>query len=557
MKNERSILPKSQIEPVIDVYKNGDIHLAIDQIKKLNEKYPNEPLLFNLIGACYKALNQLEGAAKMFIIAVNLNPNYSEAHFNLACIYQDLGKKKAAVESYNKAIKITPNYPEAHNNLGNVLRGLENYQAAIESFEWAIAYKHDFAEAHNNLGSALNDFGRTEEAVQSFERALIFKPDYSKAIFNLALTYKDLGNKKLWIQMIEKTLELEPFLSEAHLELSRAKKYKKDDPHIKLIQELITSKELTLSDRINFNFILAKIYDDIGDQDKQFKYLNQANRLRKEESGYSFERDINFFANIKQAFELPPKILDKSNLHSKNISPIFVLGMPRTGTSLVHQILSSHDMVHGAGELNKIFKLVVPYLKEINNKTATEISEESILSIRNQYLDYLSSLGVSEKIIVDKMPLNFRFIGFIVAAFPEAKIVHMNRDPIATCWSIYKNFFPGNAYSYDQEDTASYYLLYKDLMGFWGNLYPHKIFEFCYEDLTANQEVETRKLLDYCELSWDEKCINFHKNSTVMRTTSSIQVKQKMYQGSSDEWKKYEVHLQKLIKVLNKKIYGQ
>ena len=161
MKNEQSILPRSEIEPVLHAYKNGEIHLAIDQIKKLNEKYPNQPILFNLIGACYKALNQLKGAAKMFNIAVTLNPNYSEAHFNLACIYQDLDQKKDAIDSYNKAIKIAPNYPEAHNNLGNVLRSLENYKAAIDSFDWAIAYKHDFAEAHNNLGSALNDFGKT------------------------------------------------------------------------------------------------------------------------------------------------------------------------------------------------------------------------------------------------------------------------------------------------------------------------------------------------------------------------------------------------------------
>ena len=551
MKHQNVTLPRNEIKYAHSLYLNGQIQEAIDYIKTLNDKFPNQPLLFNLIGACYKSLNRLDGAVKMFNIAVSLNPKYSEAYFNLACVYQDLSQNNSAIENYKKAIEINPNYPEAHNNLGNVLRASENYKASIESFEWAIAYKHDFAEAYNNLGGALNDFGKTEDAIQSFEKAISIEPNYSKAIFNLALAQKDLGNIKMWIQLVEKTLELEPLLSEAHLELSRAKKYEKTDPHIKEIHELIKRKELTLSDRINFNFVLAKIYEDTDDKEKQFKHLNEANKLRKEESGYYFERDVNLFAKIKEAFKAPPKQLDKLNLISNSIRPIFVLGMPRSGTSLVHQILSNHNKVYGAGELNKIYKYAIPYLKKIKDNKNHKIPSDDITSIRNQYLEYLSSLGVNEKIIVDKMPLNFRFIGFIVAAFPEAKIVHMNRDPMATCWSIYKNFFPGNAYSYNQEDTASYFKLYQDLMQFWNNKYPTSIFDFCYEDLTINQEFETRKLLDYCELPWDKNCLDFHKNNTAMRTTSSIQVKQKMYTGSSEDWKKFADHLEPLIKGLN------
>ena len=145
------------------------------------------------------------------------------------------------------------------------------------------------------------------------------------------------------------------------------------------------------------------------------------------------------------------------------------------------------------------------------------------------------------------MPLNFRFIGFIIAAFPEAKIIHMKRNPMAICWSIYKNFFPGNSYSYDQEDTANYYKLYEDLMNYWEDLYPNKIFNFNYEQLTSSQEKETKRLLEYCEIPWDENCLDFHNNSTMMRTTSAMQVKKKMYQGSSEEWKKFADNLQTLI----------
>jgi len=168
-------------------------------------------------------------------------------------------------------------------------------------------------------------------------------------------------------------------------------------------------------------------------------------------------------------------------------------------------------------------------------------------------LDSLSSFSASESFITDKMPLNFRFIGFILSAFPEAKIVHLNRDARATCWSIYKHYFKsnGNGYAHNFKDLVAYYSLYKDLMVFWNDLYPNKIYDICYEDLTINQEEETRKLLNYCELDWDENCLNFHTNARAVKTASAVQVRKPMYQGSSDEWKKYESYLQSLVQGLD------
>jgi len=223
--------------------------------------------------------------------------------------------------------------------------------------------------------------------------------------------------------------------------------------------------------------------------------------------------------------------------------------MPRSGTSLVHQILGSHEQVYGAGELNQLNQFVVPILKEYDSKKG--ISKEDLQAIRQQYFNYLSSYNSDENIFVDKMPLNFRHVGFILTAFPEAKIIHMNRDPMATCWSIYKYYFNGNSYSYNQNDLAQYFILYKDLMAFWKELFPNKIYDVCYEDLTVNQEEETRNLLKYCELDWDDNCLKFYKNETAVRTTSALQVKQKIYQGSSEVWKKYESYLQPLIKGLD------
>jgi tetratricopeptide (TPR) repeat protein len=551
MKLNQHALSKEQLESVYTLYSNGQFQEAVNKIKALNDHYPNSPILFNIIGACYNELGQLEGAAKMFEAAVSIQPNYAEAHFNLGAILKALGNDSAAVESYKKAIAITPNYPDAHNNLGTALHDLGQLEAAIESLEWAVAYKYDFAEAHNNLGNALNEYGRVEAAIKCFENAIAIKPDYAKAYFNLAIAHKDLGNKEAYLNSIEKTVSIKPQWGDAHLHLSRVKKYKKNDPQLAVMHSFLSSTSLSVIDRIGFNFALAHVYEKLENYDEQFKFLNEANRLRKEEAKYFIDKDQQLFSRIKDSFKSPPSTVKKSSFKSSSIRPIFILGMPRSGTSLVHQIIDSHHEVHGAGELNKLNKCVTPFLKEFDNVNKKRLSESDLISIREQYLDVLSSLNVSQNIIVDKMPLNFRYVGFILSAFPEAKILHMNRDPMATCWSIYKYYFNGNAYSYNQDDLAQYYQLYKDLMGFWSKLFPNKIYDVCYEDLTTNQEIETRKLLKYCELKWDENCLNFHTNKTAVKTTSAIQVRQKIYQGSSEVWKKYEAYLQPLIKGLN------
>ena len=376
-------------------------------------------------------------------------------------------------------------------------------------------------------------------------------PDYAKAYFNLAIAYKDLGNKDAYLKSIEKTVVLKPDWGDAHLHLSRIKKYRKNDPHIAEMLSLLSKNDLTLIDRIGLNFALSKVYEDLENHKEQFKFLNEANSLRKKELNYSIERDQKLFSRIKETFNNPPFEINYTKLNIKSIKPIFIVGMPRSGTSLVHQILDSHSEVKGLGELNNLNKFVVPLLKSFNHDIKEYFSKKELLLLRDEYLNSLPISNINENIIVDKMPLNFRYVGFILSCFPDAKVIHMNRDPMATCWSIYKYEFRGNAYSFNQEDIASYYGLYSDLMGFWKDLFPGKIYDLCYEDLTSNQEEETQELLRYCELEWDDKCLNFHNNKTSVKTTSSMQVRKKMYQGSSEAWKKYEIYLKPLIKGLN------
>ena len=515
---------------------------------------PDYAEAFNSLGNALKELGQLDTAVNSYEQLLAIKPDFAEAHFNLAVTLQGLGQLDAAVKSYEKAVAIKPDYAEAHNNLGNAFKELDQLDLAVKSFEKALAIKPDYAEAHNNLGIALKDLSQLDAAVNCFEQALAIKPDFADAYYSLGLINQDLGQVDDAIKQYEKTISIKQNHAEAHHNLSYLKKFTENDSQITLIQSLLSTNDQSHSDRMHLCFALAKVYEDLGKQDELFKFLHEGNRLRKQELNYSLDMDQIRHSIVKKLFSSPPSPIEKSlSYEASTIRPVFIVGMPRSGTSLVEQIIASHHAVYGAGELDTLGKLIFPIVKDPSTHDMNSLSEKTFLSIRQQYLDSLSRFNVPENVITDKMPLNCQYIGFILTAFPEAKIVHLKRDAMATCWSNYKHYFSGIGlgFPYNMDDLVGFYELYIDLMAFWHQLFPDKIYDICYEDLTTNQEEETRKLLEYCELDWDENCLNFHTSKRAVKTVSTFQVRQKMYQGSSEVWKKHEAYLQPLVKALS------
>jgi hypothetical protein len=316
------------------------------------------------------------------------------------------------------------------------------------------------------------------------------------------------------------------------------------------MQSLLSNKKLNNLDRMHLCLALAKAHEKLGNQIEFFKFLNEGNSLRKKELDYSLEQSKKIHSSIIKIFtSSPPSIIKQVSENESKKRPIFIVGMPRSGTSLVEQILDSHNKVYGAGELNTLTKLVNPIIKNYLAGDIKNLTEKTLLFIFQEYSDMLSRLNTSKAVITDKLPLNFQYIGFILSVFPDAKIIHLKRDARATCWSNYKHFFTDieNGYSHDFEDLVGFYSLYRELMDFWHDLYPNKIYDLCYEDLTNDQENETRKLLKYCDLDWDKNCLNFHQNERQVKTPSTLQVRQKIYKGSSDAWKEHWAHIQPLI----------
>ena len=578
--------PKKLIQLIIDTFSNGKKEEAIIKIESLIKDYPLAPLLFNISGTFYKSNGQLDIAATKFEQALNLEPNYAEVHYNLGVTLRELDKIEEAIKSYKKAISIKNAYPNAHFNLGNALLSLKQYDDAIKHFELAIVFNPKFAQAYNNLGLLYKRLGKNQEAGKNFDKALAIKPNYAEAanfrgvIFqndgdlenaikyyqkslvinpnlvdaynNIGLAEKELNKTDNAIKAFEKALSIDPNFASAYYNLSRFKHYTLSKEQVKKMQLLLSTDSVNQSDLIYINFALASANEGFGNQDDFFKYLHEANHLRKKELNYSFGTSQKLFSIIYEIFtEVPNSIKKPLKINVSTKRPIFILGMPRSGTSLVEQIISSHASVYGAGELSTLMKLLYPILKDrLSNGCDNNLSSEKNLTlIREKYLESLAHLKTSANIITDKTPANFQNIGFILSIFPDAKIIHLKRDPRAICWSIYKTNWSETSYgfSYNINDLVKFYGLYSKLMDFWHKKFPGKIYDVCYEDLTTNQEQETKKLLEYCELDWDENCLNFHKNKRAVKTASSLQVRDKMYQGSSEAWKKYEAHIQPLI----------
>jgi len=563
----------------------GQMEDAVESYEQAIGIQPGYSEAHNNLGVILQELGQLDEAAEFYKKALGIEPNYVEVHNNLGNIFNELGKTDEALNSYNRALSINPDFADSHNNIGIICQELGQLDEAAMSYEKAIAINPEYAEAHNNLGITLNKLDQFHEAINYYEQALTINPIYDEAHFNLGITLYELGQTDSALNCFKQALEINPNYADAHnnlgnilqdlgqlneafncyvhalaiqpdnaqlhRNLSILKKYNNvSDSQLIHMQSLLSNNNLSQTDRINFCFALAKAYEDLEMKDELFKVLNEGNKLRKEELNYSVGGNLNKHSLYKKLFK--STIFKSSSHESPTISPIFIVGMPRSGTTLVEQIISSHRKVHGAGELPALDKIIAPIMADYLTHN-NSFSEKKFLSIRKEYLKNLSSLNISESIITDKMPTNFENIGFIFNAFPEAKIIHLKRDAMAICWSIYQRYFPNESlgFPYNMEDLAQFYNSYTEMMVFWHELFPNQIYDISYEDLTANQEQETKKLLRYCELDWDENCMNFHANKRAVKTASSLQVKEKMYQGSSEAWKRYEEHLKPLIKALS------
>ncbi len=510
----------------------------------------------NNLGMAFQDAARSDEAIASFHRALGINPKNGQAHYNLGNALRGQKRTKESVAHYLTAIETAPGFAEAYGNLGEALQALGETETSIRYYEKAIELMPDFSEAHNNLGTALQALNRMPPAIAHFEEALRIRPDYPEALNNLGNALTEVGRLDEGIRSFERAVALAPRRMEFHRNLASFKRYTAGDPHLAAMLEMAEDMaSLTEADQINLHFALGKASADAGDLARSMKHLKYGNALHRRNIVYDEAKTMGEFLSIRDAIQ-PDLLARLRGCGASSAQPIFVFGMPRSGTTLVEQIIASHPRVVGGGELPHLehifhirFGSIRPGPPLIDALRA--MSGEDWRRLGQDYLDRIEPLAKADR-VTDKMTSNFRLAGIIHLALPGARLIHVMRNPVDTCVSCYSNLFTHSLFhTYDLSELGRYYRGYQALMEHWRRTLPAgAMFEVEYEKLVADFEDQSRQLIAYCGLDWNPDCLAYHRNPRPVRTASSYQVRQQVYRTSVGRWRAFESHLQPLLEAL-------
>ena len=449
-----------------------------------------------------------------------LKKNKHQVFFNILCLaYQgikEFGKSEAVM---NEALKLNPNNPYFLNNMGITQHKMGNFKTAEDYFLRGLKIIPNYINVLNNLGNLKRDLDNTDEAISYYKKSLSINPNVIPALLNISICYQSLGNFTKAKNHLNNLLKVDPNFTIADRLLSSMKNYKKGDEH--LLEMSKKADKLKLSDiqLANLFCALGKANEDLKEYNLSFNYYKKGNDILKKLTTFNIDEEREKFLNIKN-FDYR---LDQDFKLNEKRKFVFIVGMPRSGTSLIEQILSSHRDVYGGGELVFLKNIIDnKFLKEkINNNTEILFKDSY-----NDYIDKISLIDNSKKIFTDKTPLNFKYIGFIKKIFKNSKIIICKRDKYDICWSNYKNFFVENLpFSNDLKDLGNYFKLYEDIIKFWEVMFHDELFSMNYSQLIDDPEFEIRKMLKFCELDWDPNCMSHEKNKKTIKTASVTQAR--------------------------------
>ena len=536
------------LEGVQKLFFEKKIDLSMNKINKVIKKNKNNYLPYNYRGIILLELKNYRDAISDFKKTLLLNPNFTDAYCNLGIGYKSLGNYEKAIESYKLAYKLNNNFLEAKLNLGGLYYELGKYREAIAEYRDVLDKNKNIEHAHQLIADALIKEIKHDVATDHHIKAISINPKNPINFFLLGADYIYTGDKNLAAENFKKALILDPKYCAAYYGLSKVQKISLSDPVVQQIKKLLIDKTVLSSDKVYLNFTMAKIHESNDDDEQFFEYLTIGNKLRNQESKFDIGKTKNQITIIKNIFK--NKIFKNKKLIEQfkekiEICPIFIVGMPRSGTSLIEQILSNNDIIFGAGELDTIHEFL---LKLVSSESSEIQLIDGLNVLKKNYLERLEYI-TDKKIIIDKLPLNFYWIGFIKTIFPNAKIIHIKRDPIAINFSIYKNLFEEGAieFSYDEDDIINFYKFYEELMQFWNEIYSEEILNIDYDLLVNNPAIEAKKIFKFTNVDFNSNYLKIENNSRAVTTASDLQIRNKIYKGSSGNWKKYKKYLKKFI----------
>jgi tetratricopeptide (TPR) repeat protein len=581
-------LPQAFNNVGIVYYERGEFHDAAAHYRQAISFAPNYAEAHSNLGNALRAQKKYDDALLAYQHARQLRPDYAEAINNMGTALRDMGREAEAEAAYRQALTIRPDDPGALNNLALALKDGGRFDEAsavldrslsvdpnnVKTLTYlallridqkrivdaemaaqrALMLAPDDPEAINTMGLVRYEQQNLDDALTCFRRSIALKPDFADGHNSIGNLLKERGELAGACEAYERAIALDPSEVAYYVNFVDARKFVADDPYLAAMEAIARTRHpLTDTAQYQLNFSLAKAYDDIGRHDDAFACMLRANTVKRGRIAYDEAHTLGLFDRIRSAFD---RRLFEANpgggCHSS--LPVFVIGMPRSGTTLIEQILASHPAIHGAGELSD-FDQLARQMCDAGGK-AFRIPEDAgilrpgdLLKLGEAYVAGLQRLARRAERITDKMPANFLYAGLIHLALPRARIIHVLREPRDTCLSCYSKLFTAEQnFTYDLGELGRYYRKYAELMMHWRDVLPEgRMLEIRYDDVIADLEGSARRLVDHCGLDWDPRCIAFHEARRPVRTASAAQVRRPIYRTSLGRWRAYETHLAPLL----------
>jgi tetratricopeptide (TPR) repeat protein len=509
------------------------------------------PALHNF-GNVLSMLKRYDEAVAVYDRALQLMPTYAPVYSDRGNAKRGLGRPDAALPDYTKALELNPNDPATLGNLAQALMDLARHDEAADMLRRALAVSPNHPTALKLMGRLAFERGDLTGAVEQLQRAIALKPDQPDAYLVMGNALRDLGRLDEARQAYAKAIEVDPANAPAYLGLSEITPFAAGDGRLKAMEGLATKATgLSRPDRMMLDFALAKAYADLADHERSFRHMRAANAAKRATINYDEKAVLASFDQIEQVFS-PELIAEKSDGGDPSNRPIFIIGMPRSGMTLIEQMLASHPAVHGGGELTTFSEATAA---RVGTTTPFPdfvpiLDRAALTTIGANYVNRTKALEPDKERVTDKLALNFLFAGLIHLALPNAVIIHCRRDPIDTCLSVYSRLFRPNEYNYAYHlgELGRYFMRYERLMEHWARVLPQgRMLEVRYEDVVADLEGQSRRILDHCRLPWDERVLAFHRTERPVPVASAAQVRTPLYHSAVGRWRGYEKYLGPLL----------
>lgn len=563
---------------------------AAQELARASAASPDDPQARNNLANALAETGQAAEAEAQYRAALRLDPGYAEAHLNLgllmaeedrvsdaeaafrAALAHDAalveawrqlarlllrgGRGAEALELLERAAAAQPAAPGIARELGDACQELERHQDAAEWYRRAVDLDPDDAGLRLSLGRYLLNLGRAEDALRELHAALERRDDLAEAHFSLGLCLQSIGRFEDAVAAHERALALRPDHADAHINLATIQRSSVDQGEIARLRTLLADPELATEARVSLNFALAKLYESSGEPDAAFAHYRTGNELKARTLPFDAARHSVFVERCIATFDRD-FFEARRGFGAESEAPVFILGMPRSGTTLVEQILSAHPNVHGAGELDDFRRLI----RELPGRLGPEagfpecaraLDRAACAGLAREHLDSLARRFPPAARITDKMTGNYLRLGLIATLLPQATVIHCRRDPLDTCLSCYfQNFANGLSFTYDLGHLGVVYRQYARLMAHWREVLPLRILDVGYEELVAEPEKVSRAIIGFCGLPWNDRCLSFHEHERQVHTASFWQVRQPIFTSSIGRWRKFARHLGPLRSALD------